>query len=346
MALFASARKPTDLDDRKDVFAPVADLMVGVVFIFIVMIMALSLVMVDDVVPRADYDRVVSDLRTAKVDLAAAEIAAAEAARQRDAAETQARLAQERAVRSEERARRSEESRERLAAFVRYVRDSGVMPVLGRLAEADARRADILERVRDRLASSKITVEIDAAEGTLRLPSTLLFESAKADPTVEGTAIIRELGVALADIVPCYLANSDRPSSCPADDGGVGVLSAVYVEGHTDAAAFRNTIDRFRNNWDLSAARAIEAFRIIRESDARIAGMRNDEGQALLGVSGYSDTRPSARDVLPEARLDDAVRERDRRIEIRLIMSVDENEVRTTIRDINQRLDAIDGDLR
>lgn len=339
MALFASAPKPAEPDDRKDVFAPVADLMVGVVFIFIVMIMALSLVMVDDVVPRADYDRVEAELLAARADAEAAKLAAAVAARQREAAEREALVAQERA-------REAEESRERLATFVRYVRDSGVMPVLGRLAEADARRTDILDQVRNRLASSKISVEIDKEEGTLRLPSTLLFASAKADPTPEGAAIIRELGVALADIVPCYLAQSKRPASCPPDDGGVGVLSAVYVEGHTDAAAFRNTIDRFRNNWDLSAARAIEAFRVIRESDPRIAEMRNDEGQALLGVSGYSDTRPSARDAPPEGRLADAVRERDRRIEIRLIMSVDENEVRTTIRDINQRLDAIDGDLR
>jgi flagellar motor protein MotB len=280
-----------------------------------------------------------TELSSARSDLEAAQKLMAEAIKQRDASQREAALA-------EERANRSEESRERLAAFVRYVRDSGVMPVLGRLAEADARRTEILELVRQRLLSSKINVEVDAGEGTLRLPSTLLFESAKADPTQEGTAIIRELGVALADIVPCYVANADRPVGCPADNGGVGVLSAVYVEGHTDAAAFRNAIDRFRNNWDLSAARAIEAFRIIRESDPRIAAMRNDEGQALLGVSGYSDTRPSARDVPPERRLEDTVRERDRRIEIRLIMSVDENEVRTTIRDINQRLGAIDDDLR
>ena len=88
--------------------------------------------------------------------------------------------------------------------------------------------------------------------------------------------------------MPCYLASAARPANCPPEDGA-GVLSAIYIEGHTDASPFRNTVDRFRDNWDLSAARAIEAFKII---SPRLSGLRNGDGKALVGVSGYAANTP------------------------------------------------------
>ena len=59
MAMFAPFQRRRDVEDRKDVFAPVADLMVGVVFVFIILVLALSLNIVDTAqnVPRAWYDR-------------------------------------------------------------------------------------------------------------------------------------------------------------------------------------------------------------------------------------------------------------------------------------------------
>jgi len=319
MTIFAAYARPSEAEDKKDVFAPIADLMVGVVFIFIVILLAMSLVMVDDVenaVPKSVYD----------------------------AAVEQAKAEQARADREKQRADAEEAARRRLAGFVRYVRDSGVVPVLSRMAEADTRRNEILERLKERLLVANINVEIDRENGTLRLPSTRLFESARADPTPEGRSVIQALGVAIADIVPCYLANAVRPSECP-DVGGSGILSAIYIEGHTDAASFRTPVDRFRNNWDLSAARAIEAFRIVSDSDPRIAELKNAEGKALVGVSGYAETRPSRDGLTPEQRLEDAIKETDRRIEVRLIMTVDRQEILSTVQELNRRLEGLDADL-
>lgn len=345
--MFAPYSRPADAEEKKDVFAPVADLMVGVVFIFIIMVLALSLLMredLDNAVPKSEYDAIVSQLDVEK------EKARTEAERAnreettRKVAETDRDQARELAYRERVRAEQEEAARRKLAEFVRYMRDTGVVPILGRIAEADKRRTEILERLKDRLFASNIKVEIDAENGTLRLPSTKLFESAKADPTPVGTEVIKSLGVAIADIVPCYLANGARPEQCPQTDGA-GVLSAVYIEGHTDAAPFRNTVDRFRNNWDLSAARAIEAFRIVRESDPRVSALRNAEGKALVGVSGYADTRPSTEGLSTEQRLDDQAKETDRRIEVRLIMAVDQHEVLSTLREFNERLEELNVDL-
>lgn len=294
--MFSRSSQSAETEEKKDIFAPVADLMVGVVFIFIIMVMALSLLIMEDAVPRATFDE-------------------------------------------------TEASRQRLADFVKHFRDTGIAPMLSRLADANERRTRILRQLKQRLETSNINVEIDDKNGTIRLPSSKLFENARADPTKDGEAIIRQLGVAIAEIVPCYLVSTERPTGCPSE-GGNGFLSAIYIEGHTDNAQFKKAVDQFRDNWDLSAARAIEAFKIISKSDQRISILKNPEGKALIGVSGYADTRPVDDTLTPAQREEGAVKEADRRIEVRLIMTVDRSEVQATLNNLNKRLELINADIR
>ena len=110
MTMFAPHRRRQEADEKKDVFAPVADLMVGVVFIFIILVLALSLHIMDDVqnaVPKSMYDE-----QKARAD------------------DLQGKLtnAIEAAAREKERADREQASRQRLADFVRYVQKTGVVP--------------------------------------------------------------------------------------------------------------------------------------------------------------------------------------------------------------------------
>jgi flagellar motor protein MotB len=327
MTMFAQYRRRQEAEEKKDVFAPVADLMVGVVFIFIILVLALSLHIMEDVqnaVPKSMYDE-----QKARADGLQEELT-----REKD-----------RADRERDRADREQASRQRLADFVRYVQKTGVVPVLGRLVEANERRTEILEKLRDRLVAGNIQVDIDVANGTLRLPSTKLFEASRADPTPEGKEIIRILGKSIAEIVPCYLTTQARPGNCP-PESGAGILSAIYIEGHTDKAPFRNTVDRFRDNWDLSAARAIEAFKIVSGADPRVPGLKNTDGQALLGVSGYAETRPVHEGMTEQERMSEPVRDVDRRIEVRLVMSVDKEQVQATLRDLTDRLEKLDADLK
>jgi flagellar motor protein MotB len=339
--MFAQYRRSQEAEEKKDVFAPVADLMVGVVFIFIILVLALSLHIMDDVqnaVPRSMYDE--QKARAESLDRKLAE-----ASKTIDELITQRDRALDDAAKQKDRADREHASRERLADFVRYVQSTGVVPVLGRLAEANLRRTEILEKLKERLSAGNIQVDIDDENGTLRLPSTNLFESAKADPTQKGKEVIRTLGIAIADIVPCFLVSRARPANCPPEDGA-GILSAIYVEGHTDVAPFRSTLDRFRDNWDLSAARAIEAFKIVSAADQRISGLKNGEGKALVGVSGYAETRPVHEGMTSQERMNEQIRETDRRIEVRLVMAVDKEEVQATLKDLRDRLEKLDADLR
>jgi flagellar motor protein MotB len=308
--MFASRVHKIEEEEKKDVFAPVADLMVGVVFIFIIMVLALSLVMMEDAVPRPLYDQTAQELAQVKTE--------------RDALKKRAA---------------------QFSDFVAFVKTEGVVPLLDRLAEADATRTKILQMLKERLAAQGVNVEADFRSGVLRLPTGNLFESAQADPTPHGRDVIRLLGVALADVVPCFLpgapASIQPNAACPPQLQG-SLLNAVYIEGHTDAAALRGGAERFRDNWDLSAARAIEAYRIARDSDPRVPNLKNAEGKSLLGVSGYADTRPVTDGLSEKQRNDKTVMETDRRIEVRLIMAVNRDQVEKALRDLNQRLDRLD----
>jgi flagellar motor protein MotB len=284
--MFASRVHKIEEEEKKDVFAPVADLMVGVVFIFIIMVLALSLVMMEDAVPRPLYDQTAQELAQVKIE--------------RDALKKRAA---------------------QFSEFVSFVKTEGVVPLLDRLAEADATRTKILQMLKDRLAAQGVNVEADFRSGVLRLPTGNLFESAQAD------------------VVPCFLPGA--AAACPPQSQG-SLLNAVYIEGHTDAAPLRGGADRFRDNWDLSAARAIEAYRIARDSDPRVPNLKNAEGKSLLGVSGYADTRPVTDGLSEKQRNDKAVMETDRRIEVRLIMAVNRDQVERALRDLNQRLDRLD----
>lgn len=309
--MFSSRVQRVEEEEKKDVFAPVADLMVGVVFIFIIMVLALSLVMMEDAVPRPLYDQTAQQLEKTTTEN------------------------QKLAARAE-----------KLESFVDFLKSENIATLLDQLAETDATRARILHMLKDRLAAQGVGVDVDLRSGVLRLPTGNLFPSGEAEPTEHGREVIKILGGALADVAPCFLPDPPR-QNCPKASRGA-VLNAVYIEGHTDNAPFHGGSPGLKDNWDLSAARAIAAFRIAREADPRVPALKNADNKSLLGVSGYADTRPVAERPPERAneRADKAAMEADRRIEVRLIMAIDRDAIAELLHDLNRRLDALDGDRR
>jgi len=289
--MFNRAVSAEQEDDRKDVFGPVADMMVGVVFIFIILLIALSLnIVTEQGVPVSVHEKTVRE-------------------------------------------------RDQLAEFARFVRDSKVIPLMDRLSRADETIAKLLEDIRRRLEQQQIEVKVDPSNGTLQLPAGRLFNSGQAEPTPHGRETIVALGRVLADTLPCYAAAAQAPAGCPARPD-LTALSAVYLEGHTDIDPINATTGTFHDNWDLSAARAIAAFKLIRDSNGTLRDLRNAEGEALLGVSGYADSRPAVHDGLERSTLE--AKERDRRIEVRITMATNREAVGQILSQLNSRLDAID----
>jgi chemotaxis protein MotB len=56
----------------------------------------------------------------------------------------------------------------------------------------------------------------------------------------------------------------------------------VRLEGHTDAVPIHNS--RFRNNWELSAARSIAMLELL--------SVRFDIAPERMAIAGYADTVP------------------------------------------------------
>ncbi|CAH2602074.1 conserved protein of unknown function [Rhodovastum atsumiense] len=311
--MFATLPRRADDDEKKDIFAPVADLMVGVVFIFIILMLALALnLQNEDTVPRSEYEQNLARLHALEAENASL------TARVEGLAQDNARL----------------------ATFAQFVRDNNVTKLLSQLASADRTRTGLLDRIRDRLQAGGVDVTVNSALGTLMLPARRLFDVGRADPTPEGRRTIMQLGAAMAEVLPCYTTAAPQENHRCGSAGEASQLNAVYIEGHTDITPFTAGGGHFTDNWDLSAGRAIEAFKLVGAQYDTLRALRNQEGDALLGVSGYADTRPAVRDA-PDRRLPD-VAELDRRIEVRVIMTTNADLVGSILGALNTRLKALD----
>lgn len=98
--------------------------------------------------------------------------------------------------------------------------------------------------------------------------------------------------------------NKDRLSSLSKLAAVVRPLpNPVRLEGHTDAVPIKNS--RFRNNWELSAARSIAVLRLL-----------NDQFQVeehRMAIVGYADTAPM------ESNDTDTGRAKNRRVDITIL---------------------------
>lgn len=83
-------------------------------------------------------------------------------------------------------------------------------------------------------------------------------------------------------------------------DSAKSLSNKILLEGHTDSTPIRN--DRFRSNWDLSAARAIAMLNILAD--------RFEVPRARMSVSGYAETVPIAENETAEGR------QKNRRVDV------------------------------
>lgn len=179
------------------------------------------------------------------------------------------------------------------------------------ITAADMARRDLLRDIAT-ILDGALPVTIDEANGTLQLGGDVLFPTGSADTYPDALPKLRLLGEALDKVLPCYsVAAGVTTTTC--DASHKGRLDAVYIEGHTDTTPIHTT--RFKNNWDLSAARASETFEQLVTAFPALGALKNDRAEALIGVSGYGEFRPI--DTSGTA----AGMQRNRRIELRFIMA-------------------------
>lgn len=213
-----------------------------------------------------------------------------------------AELEKLRAVREKERAQVELDSARQEKEKLESVRDD--------LTNARRLRQKMLDEIQARLKERGIRVEVDHDHGVLRLTeSAISFGSGKAELAADELVKLEHIGAVLMEVLPCYAA--DAPETC--DQEASGKLEAVFVEGHTDNMPFSG--GRYRDNWDLSAQRAMHTYREVAGFEPAMPHLRNTLGQPLFSVSGYGEGRPVVRYMEPTPE------PRNRRIDLRFIMA-------------------------
>jgi chemotaxis protein MotB len=197
--------------------------------------------------------------------------------------------------------------------------------IMDALTGANTARAAMLADIQQSLEKAGIQVKIDQENGILRLPEDILFDSAQAVLKPEGLGKMQILADTLARVLPCYAANGpegqndDKKSSCRS----LHQLEAVFIEGHTDDVPLAG--GRFRDNWELSAARSINTYRFLVNHSDVLAALANERHEKLLSVSGYGEFRPVASNDTATGRT------ANRRIDLRFLMETPKSRAVTAI---------------
>ena len=154
-------------------------------------------------------------------------------------------------------------------------------------AAAEARTRtfrQLLARLKSMISSGKLKVEIRKGRMIVKMSDKILFDPGKKKLKKDGKAALKQLAAVLKDIGRDYL-----------------------VAGHTDNIPIKTR--RFRSNWELSAARAVEVVKFLQAEGI-------DPKQ--LAAAGYSEYDP-----VGDNSTDDG-RRSNRRIEIVLMPNLGE----------------------
>jgi len=175
------------------------------------------------------------------------------------------------------------------------------------LTNSDRVRAELLERLRARASAAGLALEVDEANGVLRVPESLLFNAGEARLRPDGREALAVLARVLAEELAREGVAAQR-------------LESVFIEGHADNTPIRTA--QFPDNWALSTARAKNTCQEMFRQSPALERLANGRGQPLIGVAGYGDLRPVAGNETAEGR---AV---NRRIDIRIALRAPEDFLR------------------
>lgn len=306
----------TDDDSGEGYFASISDLMVGILFIFLLMLTVFALSYADE-----DKDAIIRELRSRisvledRSKSLEAERERLEAAlRQRDSALQAAQHEIARLTAELDRLRAEVERlialtdpRER-ALLLELLQDLGQVEVeLRGLSDEEGRlqriRRNLLAALRERLRERRVEVDISSQNDVLRLPSEALFQLGSAVFTPDGRRQASILLEELSALLPCFARiPSGPPAECRQPEV---VFETVLIEGHTDTIR--------GDNWRLSTNRAYAMLELILSQAPALRDLQNASDQALIGIAGYGETRT----LLGIAGNDG----RNRRIELRFLLA-------------------------
>lgn len=197
--------------------------------------------------------------------------------------------------------------------------------------EGDTRRK-ILNDIKEVLEGDGLRVEVLYEQGVLRLSENAVnFPLAVEQPISDHRVNVGHLAKAIAEVVPCYLTDSDREQVLRPQDSDTTYCAAaanpgdyecdrekfpwlvetLLIEGHTDDTPVRGG-RRFQDNLELSSMRAATVYRMISTCEPGMEHFLNTDRVPILSTSGYGATRP----ITAEAE----DRQQNRRIDLRFLL--------------------------
>ena len=187
--------------------------------------------------------------------------------------------------------------------------------IVKKFINLDETRNDLLFLLKKKLEDKSIIVEVDAENGVLRLTENAVqFETASASLDEQNEANLKTIGTVLDAIIPCYASNPPTRHDCEGFEEFHGKIDSIFVEGHTDNVPMKSY--KYEDNWDLSASRAITAYRLLIPSTV-LNQIVNTNFQPIFSVSGYGEGRPVKGHSYSYPKSDPT----NRRIDLRFIMT-------------------------
>ena len=183
-------------------------------------------------------------------------------------------------------------------------------------ASSDRTRTEILKEIRDKLKEKQIPSTEDIADGVIRLPDGVLFDSGEDKISNIGEEKLTILSEVLWEVLPCYSDYEISIEKPKCKNNISHKIESFYIEGHTDSDPMRPN-ERIKDNLDLSAFRATNTYRKITKSEPRLEKLCAHKGghcYPILSVSGYGDHR------LVYAGTNVNLKGQNRRIDLRIIM--------------------------
>lgn len=281
-------------DAGEGYFASISDLMVGILFIFLLMLAVFAINYATE-----DKDKRIEELEKQVAALTIERDTLLVSSREKDVeiAELKNEIAHLTADRNR--------LREGLAELLKRLDgvSIGLQDSQGRSARI---RDDLLLTLKRDLDKRGVDIEVDLAPGILRLSSEGLFELGSDEFTARGKEKAVVLLERMAASLPCYSMSLQGTVDCASRQP---IFETILIEGHTDT----RPTDRRGGNWTLSTDRARAFLDLMKGPAASLRDLRNAADQPLLGLAGYGDSR-----FLPGMNGEDA---RNRRIEVRFILS-------------------------
>jgi chemotaxis protein MotB len=187
--------------------------------------------------------------------------------------------------------------------------------LVNKFTNNDQLRNELLQRIKEKLEIENIIVEVDTEHGVLRLTENAVqFETASANLNEGNESNLKIIGHVLNTIIPCYASNPPTHHNCAELAEYRGKIDSIFIEGHTDNVPMKSY--KYKDNWDLSASRAITAYRLLIPNTV-LNQIVNTNFQPVFSVSGYGEGRPVKGHSYNYPKSDVT----NRRIDLRFIMT-------------------------